>query len=59
MAGVGQLDAACVTLEQLRAEVVFQRLDLLADRRRTQVQHLGRAGEILHPRGGLEHAQPV
>jgi hypothetical protein len=41
----GELDTPARPLEQLDLEVVLQRFDLLADRRRGHVQRLGRIGE--------------
>ncbi len=59
VARVGQLDVACTALEQCLAEVRFQRLDLLADRRGAHVQMLGGARKVFHARGGFEYPQPV
>ena len=56
---IGQYDVTCTALEQGFAEVLFEGLDLLADRRRAHIQRFGRTGKVFHARGRLEHAQPV
>ena len=45
LAGVGQLDAAAATVEQLDLEIVLERLDLAGHRRLADAQGLGGGGE--------------
>ena len=53
----GQLDRACLASEQLDAERVFQRPDMLAHCARRDAQLVGGAGEAHVAGGGLEGAQ--
>ena len=56
-AGRGQLDLALVAQQQLRADLLLERADLLAQRRLGHVQALGRAAEVQLLGDGDEVAQ--
>ena len=58
-AGFGEHEALALAIEQLDAELGLERLDLVADRALGDEQLLGRAGEALVPRRGLEGLQGV
>lgn len=53
-AGIGQADAAGMAQQQGRADLLFERTDLLAERRLLHVQRLGRAGHMTLMRDGDE-----
>ena len=57
--GLGDDQALALAVEQLEAELLLQRLDLVADRALRDEQLLGGAREALVPRGGLEGLQCV
>ena len=57
--GRGQRQPPCEPVEQLNAELVLERTNLLTDRRRRHVQLVGGAAEAQVPRGGLEGDQGV
>ena len=57
LALVGQTDAATGALDQAHAEVVLQRLELVADRAMRDVHRFGRLGEAARARDGFERAQ--
>ena len=59
MAGAAQLDPAGGAVEQHRAQVVLQSLDLAADGGLGQVQFFGGGAEAEVPGDGLEAAQAV
>ena len=56
-AGVGQADAARMAQQQRRADLAFERADLLAERRLLHVQFLGRAGHMTFASDGDEIAE--
>ena len=55
----GQLQVAPLALEHGGAQMLFQQLDLAADRRLGQAQLLAGAGEIEQPAGRLQHHEAV
>ncbi len=55
--GRGQADPPVVADEQLDAQILLERLDLVTDRRGGDVQLLGRRSEALGARGDLEVGQ--
>jgi hypothetical protein len=59
LGGVGQQQALGRALEQGRADIVLQVLDLLADGAGRHRQLVGGAAEVQVARGGLERAQGV
>jgi len=59
LAALGQFQRAVAAAEQLEAEERFERLGLMADRRRRQVQLLCRPLERQRSRRGLEGFQRV
>src|SRR5687767_14213649 len=59
LARARQLQPALQTPEQTLAELLFQPLDLVADRRRRDMQLLGRHGEAHLARRSLESPQTV
>jgi hypothetical protein len=59
LGGVGQQQALGRALEQGRADIVLQVLDLLADGAGRHRQLVGGAAEVQVARGGLERAQRV
>ena len=50
----GQLDRTVEAMKQLYPEILFERVDLMADRGRGDVQLLRRLAEAFQPRGGFE-----
>ena len=59
LAGLGQPERAGQAPEQRDAHLFLKRLDLVADRRRGDMQLLGGLGEAQMPRRGLEGAQRI
>ncbi len=53
----GELEAAMAALEEAAAQALLEMADLMADRRRRQVELGGRPGEAQMPRRRLEGAQ--
>src|SRR5262249_35800942 len=56
-AGRGEGEAPRAALEQLDPELALVRADLVGDRRRGDVQLLGRLAEAQAPGGGLEDSE--
>lgn len=54
---VGQQHVVGVALKQPQRQLLFQRADVFADRRRRHAQLAGGGGEILRLRGGEEGRQ--
>jgi len=59
MSGIGQCDPSRAALEQVGAEVTFERLDLLADGRSAHVEQFGCACEVFHAGRRFEYSEPV
>ena len=57
MAGLGQFGAPGIAREELDAELLFQRLDLMADGGAGDAELAGRQPEAAEPRGGFEGGQ--
>jgi hypothetical protein len=53
----GQLDRSVEAMKQTDAEIGFEGMDLMADRRRRHVELFGRLAEAHMPGGRLESAQ--
>jgi len=58
-AGGGDLEALALAVEQLEAELCFQRLHLLADRALGDVKFIGGAREALVAGSGLERPESI